>query len=378
MTALQLEQVTQVPNPSEIASYLLSSDWSLKRDTERWAIYSRPFANGEVEIGVPLVREAADYPRVVARLFEDLERLEDRSAPLIARDVLASGVDIARMTLLGMLTEEGKLPVESARFTYEAARNVLLAAACSEIQPRSVYTKRKPDEAMSFLKQARFALPQLGSYVLSVESPVPPLLQTEPKVVPSGIEPFQRRVMMRLASGLHAAALAVRTASVRGTLDPFREGANEGVSANLCEGVAALIESAESTRVDIRLSFALQRPLRASPLHETSVGKDSIPILREAAQMLRRESTQVGVDVEGLVVKLESASPADGGHVVISAELDGRVRPIGISLTPKEYQVAIEAHANDQLVRCIGDLKREGKSLQLDHLSDFSLLRNAD
>ena len=80
----------------------------------------------------------------------------------------------------------------------------------------------------------------------------------------------------------------------------------------------------------------------------------------------------------GIGSELESTIVGEGGRVVISSDLEGRVRPVDVELPAEDYQLAIEAHANDQLVCCVGDLKREGKSLRLKHPSGFSLLRIAD
>ncbi|MEY3211343.1 MAG: hypothetical protein RIT28_1824, partial [Pseudomonadota bacterium] len=68
---------------------------------------------------------------------------------------------------------------------------------------------------------------------------------------------------------------------------------------------------------------------------------------------------QRGAEVEGPVVKLNSLDPSQGGEVVLHAQLDGGPRFLHLSLGAEDYRAALAAHAEERVVRCVGELGRE-------------------
>lgn len=174
--------------------------------------------------------------------------------------------------------------MEAGRRVFAAARDLMLAAACSAIDPGPVFTQRKPDEAMRLLDRARFGQTERGSFVLTMESSLPPRLQqsliedTDPEA------PLERKTCVRLAQALHSAEGAVRESAAAG-------------------------------------------------------------ILRAAATQLREEACYPATQILGSVMKLDSPNPEAGGEVVIQADLDGRLRQVKVLLGTTAYQDAIQSHS---------------------------------
>lgn len=368
---LWLPQLAPVPTPLEVAGYLLQRHWKLKKSGELWAEYE---ADEGIVVEVPQEVNADDYPRVVAMLLEDLAHLEKRTPAAVLRDMKAEAVDIVRLSIDSALTKDGRIPVEAGRRGYEASRNLLLAAACSAIDPRPVFAKRKPDAAMKLLEQARFGHAELGSFVLTMEFNIPPRLQRS--LLPD--ETDAEAVLERMTSTLLALALrevstASREASASGTLSPFTERTQLGVSSNLCDAVAEVIEATSAETLTASFSFAARRPLVTEVPRRTVFSSDTAPILREAAFRMRDEATLADTDIMGPVVKLDSSNPTDGGVAVIKSAVDGRFRSIKVFLGAEMYGAAIEAHRERQLIKCVGELKREGGSLMLRNPRDFSV-----
>lgn len=175
---LWLNQPMATPSPGEIAAYLRSKGWARDGVRGSWAVFKK----GDDALEVPQIDAARDYSRMVGMLLQDLEAAESRAATLIARDIRAATVDTIRLSLQGSSMRDGRIPVEAGMHAYEGARNLFLAAACSTLDPRSVHPKRKPDRAIRVLDTARFGQTEVGSFVMTIETPVAPSLQ--PSLLP--------------------------------------------------------------------------------------------------------------------------------------------------------------------------------------------------
>lgn len=376
---LWVPQRASVPDPGELAAYLRQQGWVLEKATAEWAEYTREVHGERVILEVPLKAAARDYSRVFAMLLDDLSRLEARTPSAVLRDIKAAAADIVRLAIGSSLTRDGRIPVDAGQRVYGAARDLLLAAACSVIDPRPVFANRKPDEAMRLLERARFGQTEVGSFVLTMECAIAPRLQQTFLGVDDGPdEPFERRTCIKLAQALQGADAATRESSASGTLDPFKSRAQLGVSANLCEAVAEVIEATSADVLDASFSFAARRPLAASVPRQVVFSSDTAPILREAAARLRDETTYPETEVTGPVVKLDSTDPDRGGEVVLKAFIDGRYRSIWLALPSEPYQRAITAHGERLLVRCTGELAREGRSWVLRNARDFHALADPE
>jgi len=369
---LWLPQPASIPTPAELAAYLHQQGWTQLKSDQNWAEYSKQLGEEEIALEVPQYSSARDYARVVRLLLEDMARIETREPSAILRDVKASSVDIVRLAIEGAATRDGRIPVEAGRRIYGAARDMLLAAACSVIDPRPVFAKRKPEEAMELLQRARFGQTEVGSFVLTIECFVPPRLQQT--LLPGDADldaPLERRACLKLAQALVGAEAASRESTVSGEIGPFLNRTRDGVSANLCDAVAEIIESTTAEAVRAHFSFASRRPLSVTVSQDVAFSPDVAPVLREAAARLRDEASYFGTEIIGPVVKLSSQDPSRGGETVIHSYVEGKPLRIHVTLSPNPYQTAIEAHRDGVLVRCLGDLRREGRSWVLSNPHDF-------
>lgn len=366
------------PNPREVAAYLRQQGWYYLEASDTWARYKKTLGDEQVVLEVPQKSTAPDYSKVFAMLIDDLTRLEARPTAQILTDIRAVGVDIIRFGFRGSATRDGRIPVEAGFRVYEAARNALLAAACSVLDPRAVFPKRKPDEAMRLLNTARFGQTEIGSFVLTVECPVAPLLRAPASLTGAsdeitGTAPFERKTSLLLARALFATADAYREASATGEAAPFRRGTQNGISANLCDAIAEMLEVDTVDSLSVRFSYSPARPVDVSSPREILFPSEAAPVLREASMHLKETAYWSDVDVLGTVLRLNSQQPTTGGEAVLWADIEGKTRRVHVELGADFYQLAVQAHGNSQLVRCRGDLTKERGVSVLRNPHEFSL-----
>jgi hypothetical protein len=176
-----------------------------------------------------------------------------------SKDIITTFADVLRVRALGIAEADGTLPLDLAVSFVEETRNMILAAACATIAPRS-YWQRKPTKANEYVTQrARMGQTEKGSYVLTIHSPVSPELRTVDAIAES---PFERRVMETLTVSLAAIREAAKKAIASGDLQPFQDAVPLGINANLCDAVVGISRVTPTKDFDVSVLWSRSRPTR--------------------------------------------------------------------------------------------------------------------
>lgn len=363
--------------PLDVAAYLRSHGWQPSDfDTSGRAIRWVLEAEDQFEILLPLDRDFRDFTLRISETLKVLSIAEDRSELEVFHDLTTAAVDVVRVRAQSRRSEDSSLPIEDGVALVEQSRNLMLAAACSAVEPRQQYPARKPTRAVEYLRNIRLGQTERGSYVLTLISPVPPQLAEEDagRLFADVEEPFERRVVRTLADGLQATKGAAASVATRADgIHVFRRGVERGISANLCE---ALAELGGETRRSVTISFAwsLTRP-GPNDLFSVTFDDDAMPIISEAARLLRETSPQQDVVLTGSVYRLErSDDETDPGRISVVGVVDNELRRVTLDLNPEDYNNAITAHRDGIAVSVRGDLVREGRGFALASPRDFRLL----
>ena len=232
--------------PLEVVSYLRATGWIQQQvHPERYSVWSRGNGTGDYEIVVPLTR-FRDFALRMSEVLTTLESAEQRSQLEILTDLSFSNADVVRIRSDFRDTLDGTIPLEEAVALVERARDAVLAAACSAIQPRAYFAPRKFGLALEYVKKVKMGQTERGSYTVTMISKVAPILQ-QPEVQPAEIEePYERRVVRTLGTGVTRIRAAAEVAAASGSLmTPSRRVSIFGISANLCDALVGTSGEAE-------------------------------------------------------------------------------------------------------------------------------------
>ena len=370
---------------AELGAYLRSSGWQEVRLLgDRAAIWQKRTDEGEeFETLVPQKRSLDDYTLRIAQALEVLSVAEARSELEIYADILRTQTDTVRLQFRSSIFEDGSVPLTQAIRMVEGAREMTLAAACATVSPRSAYSKRKPQQAMDYLDKIRMGQTERGSFILSLHTPVPPRLRVSERTQPmlnfdlpasEREEPFERRVSLTLAHSLHAALNASLRANASGDLTPFQNAVAQGVNANLCDAIANIGLETLTKSLSIAFQWSPTRTLLAPVPQRTEFTADQFTVLREAARLFRENEPQEDYEISGYVVRLGRAEGESQGQVTISGYIEGRPRRIRVTLSDTDYQLAVQAHSQEEPIQCTGELVKEGPSYTMRNPRNFSLL----
>jgi hypothetical protein len=366
--------------PLEMAAYLRGMGWRKEADFDgKASLWLRKAQGGEeLDVTLPLKQELGDYALRMGELLETLAQAEQRSELEVLRDVMTATADLLRIRTPSDPVENGTLPLEQAVSFVERSRDMMLSAACAALEKRTFYAKRKPQQAMDYLRQVRMGQTEQGSYVLTILSPVSPELKAaQEQVELPGIEPpepYGRRVIRTLVMALGALDEAARLAAMNGDMAPFTEAVRRGVSANLCDAVVGLAQVSPGAPLDIRVSWSRTRPVVEMPSPRMLLGSDSMPIIEEAARHFREKTPIEDFDVEGFVTGLARGPSAVNGDITVEGIVNDHIQRIIIRLGEDTYSNAVRAH-NDRLkVKCTGDLVKEGRGYRLQSPRHFEVI----
>ena len=345
-------------SPTALSAYARVAGW---RRQEPYRVHSDVYV-GEArpEIIVPRTERLGDYASVVATLIETFAQVSGQDELTVYRSLVIADRDVIRVRAAE--SDDGSVTLNQGADLIGGARDMLLSAACSLRDPRPVYRAGANREAADLLKRVRLGQTDQGSFVVTLLTPVvpPPMPALFPD--PDDLNaPIERRMTRRLVEALSAARGAVeRTAA--GEESAFGESVASGVSANLCEALARVIEPFPT--LDVGVSWARTRPMTASGA-VVRFGWADTAVLREAARSFRDRAPRPDVRLHGFVRLLKREQADDDGTIGLAADVDGQRQSVVAVLEREDYERAVQAHRDRALVVLAGDLDRIGQRWRL-------------
>ena len=360
-------------SPMALSAYARTAGWA---KVETYGEHSDVYAGQSLpEIIIPRTHQLGDYAAVVARLIGIFARVAEVGEATLYNDLITADRDVIRARAVDV-AGDGTVDLGSGVKMVRAARDLVLAIACSLSGWRPFYRTGANREANEFLRRMRLGQTEQGSFVVTLLTPT--ILPLDQDILSPDHEIdttiTTRRVTLRLDRALTAARGAVEIAS-GGDANAFSQAVTRGVSANLCEALVDLIEPFPA--LDISITWA--RTYRMStPRQTVSFTGDDVPILRAAAQSFRSRESQPDVRLTGSVRILRRDESERDGTVTIRASVNGGLQSVTATLTQSDYDRAVQAHAERWPVVVAGDLERSGQRWHLHNPRILEVISDAD
>lgn len=360
---------------ADTVSWLKAAGWSASpEEHERFVRFTKNTDEGLAEIDLPRRPDFRDYLLRMAEVIDIAATVEARPHSEILREIRRAGVDTLRLRFEGGIANQGRVKAENGAGLFQGVRDLLLAGACATVERRSLFARRKPDQAMQFLQHVCFSPPEAGSFTVLVESPVIPHLQGQHLFGSEDPEPpFERRAMQTLAASVEAVIRASEQASLSQQIEPFVQAIEVGVTANLCEALSGVLRAMEGSTLEARFGWARNRPLPPFVPTPLRLLPESIPILDAVAKEFRAREPQPDFELRGPILELASEDPSLGGTLTIGGALDNRVVRVRVQVSRADYARALKAHEEKRVVLTEGELVREGRSFALRNARNFSV-----
>jgi hypothetical protein len=332
---------------------------------------------GEIGCVLEVFNVLGESVEVVVVPRSDIKELQENeffSVQKNSKDLLA---DIISFTINHPAAMNGSVPVDDGILLFPSARDIMMAGACSEINPKTSFPNRKPELAVEYVKHLQLAQTSYGSYVVNVISP----LSVESNSTRlrnfsfNDQEPFERRAVKRLAQALESLRVAAEQTNSPENLHSFYNTVQEGVSSNLCRAILKMNEG--GGRAGIKVSFSWSSEILGTDNFPKEIvfPPKAMPMIEAFADKLETY-TALDVEVRGKIIRLQRSEEDSKGQIVIKGlvkDLEVK-RAVKVELSEEEYALATQAHNEKKVVTCRGDLLKEGRSFELQNPRYFAVL----
>ena len=355
-------------SPAALSAYARMAGW---RRHDMYRDHSVIYVGDTLpEIIVPGTARLGDYASAVSALIGTFTQVSDQDEVAVYRALVKADRDEIGVRVAD--ADDGSLGLNDGVDLVAGARDMVLSAACSLHETRPVYRAGANREAEDLLRSMRLGQSARGSFVVTLLTPVvpPPIpdLSAEPAERDA---PIARQMTERLAEALTGARRAAER-TVAGEAGAFGAAVSSGVSANLCEALARMIEPFST--LDIRVSWALTRPMSVPGI--VRFGRADAALLREAARSFRACAPRPDLRLQGFVRIPERGGEDAAGAIRIRTEIDGKLQSVTAVLAQTDHARAVQAHRDRLPVVLTGDLERFGQRWRLLHARLEGVLRD--
>ncbi len=359
---------------------------------------------------IPSTEEVFDYNKITNIALRRISAFEGRSVEELL-DQLSIVSDSMEVRIKTPDAQKGGIPIYDGIALYQSLRDLLIYSLCSELDPAEKAFPRKMREAVEIVKSCSMgqitsggggagagasavaginarknaginsainagpnAAPSVNAnasanagvhctFSASVHIPLPK--RCEMAVDGEILEPIQRRSILRILRGVRDLEKAATLKDPR----PITENFPRGLNSNMCYVLIEMIDLGAGT--DLGISADLD-PMYAIPDDVTTKIKLSAwskSLLQAAAAILEEDPPQGQVELTGYVTQLRCDAEKGG------AEMEIRMKAFGIEghdaisvkmlLDERSYQLAIDAHKENNKIRIEGVLEKTGRGWTL-------------
>jgi hypothetical protein len=367
MTSTPLHGLGSRVDYLEVRAYLEARGWTRVPSRRAYAAIYRSPREPVAEVQVPLDRDLADYAEAMGVVARRVSEWEGRSAESVLHDLLQPRRDVLRFGLEGEVTRDGGVSLADGLGLANGVCKALLASACSVKRPRAFHPRLGLAEAESFVRQCRLGQTEVGSFVLTVETPLD--LGTQ------GGEPFGRQTALLLLRSVAHLARSVRAGEPQRVLESVENAPR--VSANLCEALVEMMPSDESADLRLRGSWSPLLPVVGEVPAEVHVDRNMYERLERLAHQLRPMRETQPDQFVGRVTELMGAPGEQGaveGPVVLQVQVEDELLRARVVLGAVDYRQAASAHLEQRYVTVRGVLRRGPRTHWIEDASGFGIV----
>jgi len=298
---------------------------------------------------------------MMEEVLRKLAELEGRQLDEVSQDLRNPFADALRLRVKSRLADSGTLPLLEGLKLFEGGRKLLIAAACSTVQPQAFYPRKSLKNVEEFIKKCQVGQTAIGSYVASILCP--PLAPLTPTLFDDIDEdaPFERQVTQNLMTGLGVLSDAVQ----QGDPSLIEKGINHGVSADLCDALSSITPPEENAVLSVELSWSPVRPQASKTIpNALRFAPPDLAFIQNAGRKLRDQLIRQDT-IQGRIVSLKEQPQqlkGFGRTVEIRAIIDDKTSIVRFSLLDEQYRFACDAYRDGKQIRVKGVLRRGEQS----------------
>ncbi|SIS12940.1 hypothetical protein [Microbacterium sp. RURRCA19A] len=248
----------------------------------------------------------------------------------------------------------------------EGTRGLLVAAAKATSHSRRRFLNNDTAIAEAFLDKCLMGQTQIGSYVVTALTPAHGKFSTSaPEAKEAAKAPAYagRTITSTLQTALGAVVESVHEVRHGGSVEAFDTHVTDGVSLELLKALAKIVGDAEAS---VAVHYNNDDVLDVPELDQHGASFEFVPpdaiVLADAVRHFESAPEPKLVAISGEVVQLHRVSSKPDRTIQLSARVNGVPRVVQVSLTPEQYELALEAHAREVQLSVTGEMEQRARN----------------
>lgn len=369
--------------PIEIRDYALGMGWTLIDDAIQDGLYVMSSPNDDYkQLVFPTDSENPDFESQVLLALDKLCRFTKKNRFQVINEIRTLNDDLISLRYYSNDNRINSISFQDAVDSIEAAKQLLLAAGSSIINPVLYHPRLSRSEAIGLLRTARFRHTEEGSFILNISYPLnSDELMSENLFGEEEKRPFGRSVFELINSTSYALTNAIASNKLEELLERQLKLDSPEFSYNLCDALSSFFPTVTEVPFEMRFRYSpsFNRRLKSIPSkslpssvkfhYEYKVKID------EFKQYLYPEKAPSSDTFVGTVESLNGNEGKDGrreGEATIALLVDSEIVNAKVLLNADEYEIAHSAHIKKSgYVRVKGVLSPGRRQHTLKDISDF-------
>lgn len=362
----------------DVVAYLKNTGWEqTSHPNQNFLLFLKvPLENGNqpIKLAIPKNDEFIDTPIRLATAVNVLANIEEVPPATIIHNITHLYRDILKLRLL--ISEQTRIPVQTAQNIIAGLHNVLAYAASLEEQKSPFFTHMLPEgrrKAQSF----RFGHTFPGSFGFAIEASLPykQLSFSFDDVLSHAPE---RKILERIVRGFVITQQALKLDDVSFMVNNYHRGFN----ANIYESLNKITEQSNEITLEYRIDWSpIIKPADdIAAFQSLRIDSSVYDFFARAARELRKDEEIAGTTrtIQGRITNLQSeyAPIEEDGKkrtmTVAYFDAQDKARKIPVVLSQPDYIQACNAHRDGNVIAVTGTLKKKvGGNWVLEEVKDF-------
>lgn len=281
--------ILQAIQPQQVATYLQASGWrESKQISDRASVWVRE-GNSEqqFQLLLPLKRELEDFPLRMSKVLQTLETAEKRSQLQILKDFTTSSADVIRIRLNHPNLKQGSIPIQDGIHFFERAKDMMMSAACSTVEPKGYFDAQKPKQAIQYIEKLRLGQTEQVGYTITLISPINIIHASS-----LSQDFFERQVIKTLAYSIEFISKLAEKIKNVDELKNLLELVHKGVSANMCEALVGMDKSGKKTGLEISFNWSPMLTAPENAPRTIFLSPEKMPFIENMGKKLKQKLSE--------------------------------------------------------------------------------------
>jgi hypothetical protein len=370
-------------DPPQVVAYLRARGWRQRKSfcEEKASLWLAPAEAADVDVLLPRRKTLGDYELRMNDLLRGVAKAEGRSWTEVLQDLALVNADVLRLCVSDVDGDGITVPFRSSIKLLRSVQDIFEAAALATLEKRPFFTNRKVERVKEYIAQLRLGHTEHSSFVFTIASPLPvPEDKDEPGEAASCStveDPFERQVTRTLMKALEATKKAAESGKGEGILEAFQSVVKDGVSANLCDAIAHVMNMSPGRGIELSMSWAACRAKPQGVPNKVGFRKESVQIIEAAGDAFWGMSKDYDTKIEGMISALETRGREGRPVASIMGYIHGHAQMVRAAFGEEHARELMLAYDQRLLIKCEGDLIREHDQYVLKNARYFEIAGSA-